>query len=177
MPCAAGAAAAATSRKTSISPSSFAAVFKKDGHRRPGARAPTCPSLTVRSLSLPRHPHSQARITSHNPSVIILSGGPNSVHVEGAPSVPDNFFDHCQTNSIPVLGICYGMQLIVQLMGGEVKPADKAEYGRMPVHVVRDSVLYGKEMDKMQMVWMSHGDEAVKVSLFLVIFGNLRTGN
>ena len=162
MPCVAGAAAAATSRKTSISPSSFAAVFKKDGHRRP-ARAPTYPSLTVRSLSLPRHPHSQARITSHNPSVIILSGGPNSVHVEGAPSVPDNFFDHCQENSIPVLGICYGMQLIVQLMGGEVKPADKAEYGRMPVHVVRDSVLYGEEMDKMQMVWMSHGDEAVKL--------------
>ena len=56
MPCVAGAAAAATSRKTSISPSSFAAVFKKDGHRRPGARAPTYPSLTVRSLSLPRHP-------------------------------------------------------------------------------------------------------------------------
>ena len=163
MPCVAGAAAAATSRKTSISPSSFAAVFKKDGHRRPGARAPTYPSLTVRSLSLPRRIRVQARITSHNPSVIILSGGPNSVHVEGAPSVPDNFFDHCQTNSIPVLGICYGMQLIVQLMGGEVKPADKAEYGRMPVHVVRDSVLYGEEMDKMQMVWMSHGDEAVKL--------------
>ena len=161
MPCAAGAAAAATSRKTSISPS-FAAVFKKDGHRRP-ARAPTYPSLTVRSLSLPRRIRAQARITSHNPSVIILSGGPNSVHVEGAPSVPDNFFDHCQENSIPVLGICYGMQLIVQLMGGEVKPADKAEYGRMPVHVVRDSVLYGEEMDKMQMVWMSHGDEAVKL--------------
>ena len=134
-----------------------------DGHRRPAARAPTYPSLTVRSLSLPRRIRVQARITSHNPSVIILSGGPNSVHVEGAPSVPDNFFDHCQTNSIPVLGICYGMQLIVQLMGGEVKPADKAEYGRMPVHVVRDSVLYGEEMDKMQMVWMSHGDEAVKL--------------
>ena len=162
MPCVAGAAAAATSRKTSISPS-FAAVFKKDGHRRPGARASTYPSLTVRSLSPSRAIRVQARITSHNPSVIILSGGPNSVHVEGAPSVPDNFFDHCQTNSIPVLGICYGMQLIVQLMGGEVKPADKAEYGRMPVHVVRDSVLYGEEMDKMQMVWMSHGDEAVKL--------------
>ena len=95
--------------------------------------------------------------------MIILSGGPNSVHVEGAPSVPETFFDHCQTNSIPVLGICYGMQLIVQLMGGEVKPADKAEYGRMPVHVVRDSVLYGEEMDKMQMVWMSHGDEATRL--------------
>lgn len=118
--------------------------------------------LGVYSVLLPGDAD-MARITSHNPSVIILSGGPNSVHVEGAPSVPDNFFDHCQENSIPVLGICYGMQLIVQLMGGEVKPADKAEYGRMPVHVVRDSVLYGEEMDKMQMVWMSHGDEAVKL--------------
>ena len=95
--------------------------------------------------------------------MIILSGGPNSVHVEGAPSVPDTFFDHCQAKGIPVLGICYGMQLIVQLMGGEVKPADKAEYGRMPVHIVQESALYGEEMDPTQMVWMSHGDEAVRL--------------
>ena len=54
-----------------------------------------------------------------------------------------------------MLGICYGMQLIVQLMGGEVKPADKAEYGRMPVHIVQESALYGEEMDPTQMVWMS----------------------
>ena len=164
MPCAAGAAAAGdVAENLDLTIIVRGGIQKTMGTRRPGARAPTYPSLTVRSLSLPRRIRAQARITSHNPSVIILSGGPNSVHVEGAPSVPDNFFDHCQENSIPVLGICYGMQLIVQLMGGEVKPADKAEYGRMPVHVVRDSVLYGEEMDKMQMVWMSHGDEAVKL--------------
>jgi GMP synthase-like glutamine amidotransferase len=98
-----------------------------------------------------------------NPKVIILSGGPNSVHVEGAPTVPDTFFDHCESHSIPVLGICYGMQLIVQKLGGEVKSADKAEYGRMPVHTVNASSLYGNEGDSTsQMVWMSHGDEATK---------------
>ena len=55
------------------------------------------------------------------------------------------------------------MQLIVQRLGGEVKSAEKAEYGRMPVHTVNSSVLYGKETDASQQVWMSHGDEAVKL--------------
>jgi GMP synthase (glutamine-hydrolysing) len=59
----------------------------------------------------------QDRIKSVNPKVIILSGGPNSVHVEGSPRVPDDFFRYCQEQNIPVLGICYGMQLIVQVRG------------------------------------------------------------
>ena len=45
------------------------------------------------------------------PKVVILSGGPNSVHLEGSPRVPEGFFEYCQENSIPVLGICYGMQV------------------------------------------------------------------
>lgn len=53
----------------------------------------------------------QERIKSVNPKAIILSGGPNSVHVEGAPRVPDGFFDYCQEAGISVLGICYGMQV------------------------------------------------------------------
>lgn len=50
-----------------------------------------------------------------SPKVIILSGGPNSVHVEGSPRVPEDFFEYCRQEDIPVLGICYGMQLIVQV--------------------------------------------------------------
>jgi anthranilate/para-aminobenzoate synthase component II len=57
----------------------------------------------------------QERIKSVNPKVIILSGGPNSVHVEGSPRVPEDFFEYCRQENIPVLGICYGMQLIVQV--------------------------------------------------------------
>jgi GMP synthase (glutamine-hydrolysing) len=94
--------------------------------------------------------------------VIILSGGPNSVHVEGAPRLPDGFFEYCAERAIPVLGICYGMQLIVHSLGGTVKEAtDGGEYGRMPINVVPESTLYAGEPAAAQLVWMSHGDEAV----------------
>eukprot|EP00227_Mantoniella_beaufortii_P021531 CAMPEP_0197592134 /NCGR_PEP_ID=MMETSP1326-20131121/14746_1 /TAXON_ID=1155430 /ORGANISM="Genus nov. species nov., Strain RCC2288" /LENGTH=561 /DNA_ID=CAMNT_0043157785 /DNA_START=31 /DNA_END=1716 /DNA_ORIENTATION=+ len=118
--------------------------------------------LGVYSVLLPGDA-TMERIISHKPSVVILSGGPNSVHLEGAPTVPPQFFAHCEEHKIPVLGICYGMQLIVHKLGGEVKTADTAEYGRMPVHTVVDSVLFSQEMDASQQVWMSHGDEAVKL--------------
>lgn len=104
------------------------------------------------------------RIESHKPKTIILSGGPNSVHVEGAPRLPDGFFEYVAEHSIPVLGICYGMQLLVHSLGGEVSTAHGGgEYGRMPMTVVRDSTLFGGEPSDSQLVWMSHGDEAVKL--------------
>ena len=53
----------------------------------------------------------QERIKGSNPRVVILSGGPNSVHVEGSPRTPPGFFEYCEEQSIPVLGICYGMQV------------------------------------------------------------------
>ena len=81
-----------------------------------------------------------------NPEVIVLSGGPNSVHLDGAPTVFDGFFEYCEENSIPVLGICYGMQLIVKLMGGVVEKAEKSEYGRMPIVIEKGSELYGSEV-------------------------------
>ena len=155
-------------------PGSFLALFKRGatGGRARAPRAHLAANISRASHRL-RRPHTlhpspharpQKRITDQNPSVIILSGGPNSVHVEGAPTVPEGFFDHCQAHSIPVLGICYGMQLLVQRLGGQVEAADKAEYGRMPVHTVNDSLLFKGEPGTSQQVWMSHGDEAIAAS-------------
>lgn len=154
-------------------PGSFLALFKRGatGGRARAPRAHLAANISRASHRL-RRPHTlhpspharpQKRITDQNPSVIILSGGPNSVHVEGAPTVPEGFFDHCQAHSIPVLGICYGMQLLVQRLGGQVEAADKAEYGRMPVHTVNDSLLFKGEPGTSQQVWMSHGDEATRL--------------
>jgi GMP synthase (glutamine-hydrolysing) len=105
---------------------------------------------------------SMDRIISANPKVIILSGGPNSVHLEGSPKVPESFFEYCEANKIPVLGICYGMQLIVHLLDGKVTPAENGgEYGRMPIDIKSDSKLFSHlEGTKTVNVWMSHGDEA-----------------
>jgi len=95
--------------------------------------------------------------------VIILSGGPNSVHVEGAPTVPEGFFDHCQAHSIPVLGICYGMQLLVQRLGGSGRGGRE---GRVRPHArahgERLAPVQGRAGTSQQ-VWMSHGDEATRL--------------
>lgn len=104
------------------------------------------------------------RIKGAKPKVVILSGGPNSVHVEGSPRVPDGFFEYCAENKIPVMGICYGMQMLVHLLGGEVKEAScGGEYGRMPIHITPGSQLYGYTNSDTVNVWMSHGDEAAKL--------------
>lgn len=123
---------------------------------------------------------SMERIKSVSPKVIILSGGPNSVHVEGSPRVPEGFFQYCEERAVPVLGICYGMQLIVQMMGGEVAQGTVGgEYGRMPVIIQPGSTLYsnrsGADEDRPN-VWMSHGDEAVKLPDGFVCVGRSEQG-
>jgi GMP synthase-like glutamine amidotransferase len=106
----------------------------------------------------------QERIQGVSPKVVVLSGGPNSVHLEGSPKVPAGFFDYCQQNSIPVLGVCYGMQMIVQLLGGQVETATNGgEYGRMPIDIVPGSSLFSYTSSSSTNVWMSHGDEAVRL--------------
>src|ERR671917_327356 len=67
-----------------------------------------------------------------NPRGIILSGGPSSVYEEGAPKCDPRIFDL----GVPIFGICYGMQLGAQILGGQVKPAAAREYGRAKLHVV-----------------------------------------
>jgi GMP synthase (glutamine-hydrolysing) len=89
-----------------------------------------------------------------SPKGLILSGGPSSVYEPGAPKSDPRIFEL----GVPVLGICYGMQLASQLLGGQVKPAKAREYGRAKLHVVQnDPLLKGLPAD--MSVWMSHGDQ------------------
>jgi GMP synthase (glutamine-hydrolysing) len=91
---------------------------------------------------------------------IVLSGGPNSVYDEGAPLPPKALFDA----DVPVLGICYGMQAMGYLLGGEVVPSNRREYGKAAVHLTGSSrLLEGvKPEDAGRVaVWMSHGDSVL----------------
>ena len=102
------------------------------------------------------HPptRSIAWIREWNPTGIILSGGPNSVYADNAPRAERELFDIA-----PILGICYGMQLIGFLEGAEVKRAGRREYGRAEVTVTEPGVLFNGFGEGEQMsVWMSHGD-------------------
>ncbi|MGB9975519.1 glutamine-hydrolyzing GMP synthase [Thermovenabulum sp.] len=92
-------------------------------------------------------------IIRKSPKAIIFSGGPASVYSENAPACDKKIFDL----GIPVLGICYGMQLMCHMLGGKVKRAGVREYGRARLYVEEeDGIFYGLE-DSFD-VWMSHGD-------------------
>lgn len=93
-----------------------------------------------------------------NPKGIILSGGPSSVYSEGAPHPRFNVFEL----GIPVLGICYGLQLIAFTQNGQVDAAAKREYGKAIVNVVEDNPLLKGISNNAQM-WMSHGDSLSKM--------------
>ena len=93
-------------------------------------------------------------IREWKPTGIILSGGPNSVYDEGAPTAPKEILDIA-----PVLGLCYGMQLIALLEGGKVVGAGRREYGRAELEVERCGGLFdGFAPHESMTVWMSHGD-------------------
>jgi len=97
-------------------------------------------------------------IRAHSPVGIILSGGPCSVYDQDAPNADRRVFDL----GVPVLGICYGLQLMVHVLGGKVRPADKREYGHAQVEIKGASPLLDG-LPKTLNVWMSHGDEAVEL--------------
>ena len=92
-------------------------------------------------------------IKRRSPKGLILSGGPASVYAENAPKIDAAIFDM----DIPVLGICYGMQIMAQLLGGSVEHTRLSEYGDARIEVTTDSALF-KGLPKMQQVWMSHQD-------------------
>ncbi len=88
------------------------------------------------------------------PRGLILSGGPSSVYEPNAPRCDPDIFEL----GVPVLGICYGMQLGAQLLGGQVKPGASREYGRTKLRVTRDDALV-RGLPPDTTVWMSHGDQ------------------
>ena len=88
-------------------------------------------------------------------SGFILSGGPSDVYREESPKLQDNFFDSV---NVPVLGICYGHQMIVQTLGGEVNIGEEREYGRKMVKLNLSSPLF-KGLEEEERAWMSHFDE------------------
>ena len=101
---------------------------------------------------------SREQIEAARPAGIILSGGPDSVHRAGSPRPNAYVFEA----GVPVLGICYGMQLLVAMHGGKVVPAKKREYGHADLEIVADSPLFA-DLPKHLQVWMSHGDSAERL--------------
>ncbi len=98
---------------------------------------------------------SLAEIKAFGARGIILSGGPASVYDEGAPTVPLELFDL----GVPILGICYGMQLMTHLLGGRVEKSAKREYGPALLRVLDTTDLFhGLNPHQSYRVWMSHGD-------------------
>jgi GMP synthase (glutamine-hydrolysing) len=98
------------------------------------------------------------QLKNKNLKGIILSGGPSSVYEEGAPHVGQKIFEL----GVPVLGICYGLQMITHLSGGKVLPAEHKEYGLAKLEILDDNLLF-KNVDSTSNVWMSHGDKVTEL--------------
>ncbi len=96
-------------------------------------------------------------LRARRPAAIVLSGGPKSVYSPGAPSVDPELFEL----GVPVLGICYGQQLMAQTLGGEVARTGQAEFGKTTLRGAVDSVLL-RDLPPEQTVWMSHNDAVVR---------------
>jgi GMP synthase (glutamine-hydrolysing) len=98
------------------------------------------------------------RLPHINLKGIILSGGPASVYETGAPALPDVVLE----SGVPVLGICYGLQLLAHALGGRVAPSAKREYGAAEIEVTGETPLFGGQ-PRQQQVWMSHGDRVERL--------------
>ncbi len=101
------------------------------------------------------HPHTitATEIKEMNATGIIFSGGPNSVYDENAFSIDPEIFEM----GLPILGICYGMQLMALRMEGKVEKASNREYGKAELTLTKESSIF-KDVPEEQIVWMSHGD-------------------
>ena len=89
----------------------------------------------------------------------ILSGGPGEVYADQAPKLPEDFFLNVK---VPVLGICYGHQMIAQALGGEVEKGEEREYGKKIAELDTSSQLF-VNLERREQVWMSHFDQVIKL--------------
>ena len=105
------------------------------------------------------HRITAAEVRARGPKAIILSGGPKSVHVEGAPKLDPEIYEL----GVPILGICYGAQLIAQQLGGEVERGGRGEYGRTTLSVISGAKSDLLQTDRDIGVWMSHFDAVTRV--------------
>jgi GMP synthase (glutamine-hydrolysing) len=95
------------------------------------------------------------KVLAINPRGFILSGGPASVYAEGAPSL----LPYIPASKLPILGLCYGMQLLAHTLGGEVAHAAEREYGLATI----EPLIHGSMLDAISKVWMSHGDRITRM--------------
>jgi GMP synthase (glutamine-hydrolysing) len=103
------------------------------------------------------------------PKAVILSGGPESVHVEGSPRAPQKIFD----SGVPVLGICYGQMTMAEQLGGKVEGGHHREFGRADLEVKAESNLFDStwNVGERHPVWMSHGDRITQMPPGFVVAG------
>ncbi|HEV7455096.1 MAG TPA: glutamine-hydrolyzing GMP synthase [Candidatus Saccharimonadales bacterium] len=113
--------------------------------------------LGVHSIILPYNTPF-AELSALQPQGIILSGGPASVYDDDAPALDPGILEL----NVPVLGVCYGMQLLARELGGTVKTGDTREYGKATIQLQHKSKLLTSDLDD-STVWMSHGVEVTKV--------------
>lgn len=101
------------------------------------------------------HPHTMTieKIKEYKPKGIIFTGGPNSVYLKDSPLIDKEIFNL----NIPILGICYGSQLMAYLLNGKVSKANVSEYGKTEIHILGDSKLFD-DCHRLTTVWMSHTD-------------------
>src|SRR5262245_41473680 len=111
--------------------------------------------------------NSLAKILSCRPKGIILSGGPDSVYEPGAPLCDPSIFQQ----GIPVLAVCYGMQLLAKELGGQVEGSTRREYGLREIEVGKSTCL----LDGMRRVWMSHGDKIIQAPPGFVVTATTET--
>ena len=118
------------------------------------------------------HPYqnvNESLLSQLSPKAIILSGGPDSVTRDGSPRAHSAIFDI----GVPLLGICYGQQVMMQQLGGEVKSGvGTAEFGKAFVERKNSSdLIKGWFVDQKEQVWMSHGDHVSKIAPGFEVFG------